>query len=219
MKSTLVAGRGTGIVFGARRQSTFWPHCAPFRNNISKICLKTVPLDRLNPDRPRVCPLEMAAGVNRPISVHRFPRRALTLCLQLCMGIQPDARFPAWSAEALPATLYGHFTQAIYRNQPIDACHVSALGLEERWSKALLLFARQVQRPCVVHRFVVVLAPCQRHAASDVTPFCHIHASQLIMSLPSATSAAVSQSQSTFSPPFACAPGTARVRRQPISRD
>ena len=155
----------------------------------------------------------MAAGVNRPISVHRFPRRALTLCLQLCMGIQPDARFPAWSAEALPATLYGHFTQAIYRNQPIDACHVSALGHEERWSKALLLFARQVQRPCVV------LAPCQRHAASDVTPSRHIHASQLIMSLPSATSAAVSQSQSTFSPPFACAPGTARVRRPPICRE
>jgi hypothetical protein len=46
--------------------------------------------------------------VNRPISAYRFPRRALTLCPQLCMGIQPDARFPARSADALPATLYGH---------------------------------------------------------------------------------------------------------------
>ena len=45
----------------------------------------------------------------RPISVDRFPRRALTLCPQLCTGIQPGARFPACSAYALPATLYGHF--------------------------------------------------------------------------------------------------------------
>jgi len=35
------------------------------------------------------------------------------------MGIQPGARFPARSADALPATLYGHSTQAIYRNRPI----------------------------------------------------------------------------------------------------
>ena len=47
---------------------------------------------------------------NRPIPVYRFPRRALTLCPQLCMGIQPGARFPGRSADALPATLYGHFT-------------------------------------------------------------------------------------------------------------
>jgi hypothetical protein len=45
--------------------------------------------------------------MNRPISVYRFPRQALTLCPQLCMGIQPGARFPARSADALPATLYG----------------------------------------------------------------------------------------------------------------
>jgi hypothetical protein len=56
---------------------------------------------------------------NRPISVYSFPRRALTLCPQLCMGIQPGARFSARSADAFPATLYGHFTQAIYRNRPI----------------------------------------------------------------------------------------------------
>jgi hypothetical protein len=56
---------------------------------------------------------------NRPISVHRFPRRALTLCPQLCMSIQLGAHFPARSADALLATLYGHFNQAIYRNRPI----------------------------------------------------------------------------------------------------
>jgi hypothetical protein len=55
--------------------------------------------------------------LNRSISVYRFPRRALTLRPQLCMGIQPDARSPARSADALPAaTLCGHFTEAIYRN-------------------------------------------------------------------------------------------------------
>jgi len=56
---------------------------------------------------------------NRPVSVYCFPRRALALCPQLCMGTQPDARFPARSADALPATLYRHFTPAIYRNRPI----------------------------------------------------------------------------------------------------
>ena len=56
---------------------------------------------------------------NKPISVYRFLRRALTLCPQLCMGIQSGARFPARSADALSATLYGPFTQEIYRNRPI----------------------------------------------------------------------------------------------------
>ena len=53
--------------------------------------------------------------------MYRFLRRALTLCLRLCMGIQLGACFPARSAnaEALSATLYGHVTQAIYRNRPI----------------------------------------------------------------------------------------------------
>jgi len=68
-----------------------------------------------------IAPGLTALGIsNRPISVYLFPRRALTLCPQLCMGIQPGARFPARSADALPATLYGQFTQAIYRNQPIQ---------------------------------------------------------------------------------------------------
>jgi hypothetical protein len=57
------------------------------------------------------------------MSVYRFPRRALTLCLQLRMGIRPGARFPARSADALSVTLYGHFTQAIYRNRSIDNKH------------------------------------------------------------------------------------------------
>jgi hypothetical protein len=35
------------------------------------------------------------------------------------MGSQPGARFTARSADALPATLYERFTQAIYRNRPI----------------------------------------------------------------------------------------------------
>ena len=47
--------------------------------------------------------------LNRPISVYRFPRLALTLCPQLCTGSQPGARFPARSADALPATLHGAF--------------------------------------------------------------------------------------------------------------
>jgi len=68
--------------------------------------------------------------LNMPISVLRCPRRALTLCLQLRMGIQPCARFPARGADALPETLYGHFTQAIYRNRPIQqhSRHASMIG-------------------------------------------------------------------------------------------
>jgi hypothetical protein len=48
-------------------------------------------------------------------------------CPQLCMGIQPGARFPERGADSLSATLYGYFTAAIYRNWPIVrhviACH------------------------------------------------------------------------------------------------
>jgi hypothetical protein len=44
------------------------------------------------------------------------------------MGIQPSALFPAPSANALPATLYGHFTQAIHRNRPIKPGVESAHG-------------------------------------------------------------------------------------------
>jgi hypothetical protein len=63
--------------------------------------------------------IAVRTGRYRPISVYHFPRGALTLCPQLCMGIQPGARFPARSADAMSATLYGHFTQAIYRNRPV----------------------------------------------------------------------------------------------------
>jgi hypothetical protein len=42
------------------------------------------------------------------------------------MGIQPDTRFPARSADALPATMYGHFSQAIYRNRPIACLYSTA---------------------------------------------------------------------------------------------
>jgi len=68
-------------------------------------------------------------SLNWPISVYRFPRRALTLCPKLCMGIQSGARFPAPSADALPATMYGYFTQAMYRNRPIcSPRHVISLN-------------------------------------------------------------------------------------------
>jgi hypothetical protein len=73
--------------------------------------------------------------LNRPIPVYRFSRRALTLCLQLCMGIQPespDTRLPARSADALPATLYGHFIQAIYRNRPIKPVERTGGGESDR---------------------------------------------------------------------------------------
>jgi hypothetical protein len=56
---------------------------------------------------------------NRPILVYHFPRRALTHCLPLCMGIQPGARFLTRSADIFSASLYGYFTWAIYRNRPI----------------------------------------------------------------------------------------------------
>jgi hypothetical protein len=71
---------------------------------------------------------------SRPVVVYRFPRRALTLCPQLCMGIQPGAHFPAPTADALSATLYGHFTQAIYRNRivlKVDAVSSQGGGLED----------------------------------------------------------------------------------------
>jgi len=64
-------------------------------------------------DNPRIrnCPDFMNYfSKNRPILVYRFSRRALTLCPQLCMGIRPGARYPARSADALPATLYEHLT-------------------------------------------------------------------------------------------------------------
>jgi hypothetical protein len=67
---------------------------------------------------------------NRPSSLYRFPRRALTLCPQLCLGIQPVARFPARSADA---TLYGHFTKAIHRNRPInESCSQAVNKLDSR---------------------------------------------------------------------------------------
>ena len=40
-------------------------------------------------------------STNEPISVYRFPRRALTLCPQLCMGIQPGYLAPDFPRGAL----------------------------------------------------------------------------------------------------------------------
>jgi hypothetical protein len=45
------------------------------------------------------------------------------------MGNQPDASYRAPSADALPATLYGHFTKEIYRNRPIEVKGGSAWTL------------------------------------------------------------------------------------------
>jgi hypothetical protein len=78
---------------------------------------------------PKRHPADFKCFVNRPISVYHSPRRTLTLCPQLCTGIQPGARFPARSADALPATVYGHFTEATYRNRPIAVDRGRILGL------------------------------------------------------------------------------------------
>ena len=83
-----------------------------YKTNTFNICTTYV---ATNAPESRKC----VCARNRPISVYRLPLRALTLCPQLCMGIQPGARFPARSANALPATLYGHFSQAMHRNRPM----------------------------------------------------------------------------------------------------
>ena len=82
------------------------------------------------------------AGPDRPDSVYGSPRRALTLCPQLCMGIQPGARCHTRSADALSATLYGHYTQAIYRNRPIDR-HPR----HQSYLKTLASSARRIGQP------------------------------------------------------------------------
>ena len=71
-----------------------------------------------------------------PISMYHFPRQELTLCPQLrmgsqpCIGIQPGARFTAWSVDALSATMYEQFTQndvpksAYWCNRTSPQCHI-----------------------------------------------------------------------------------------------
>jgi hypothetical protein len=59
-------------------------------------------------DAPPSWPAQATAGTrgslrqgdNRPISINLFPRRALTLCPQLCMGTPPGTRFPALGVHA-----------------------------------------------------------------------------------------------------------------------
>ena len=64
----------------------------------------------------------------------------LTLCPQLCMGIQHVARFPAWSADALLVALYGHFIQAIYRNRPTTPhTHTTPTDESTRWHVSVLV--------------------------------------------------------------------------------
>jgi len=98
---------------------------------------------------------------NRPISVYGFPRRALTLCPQLCtsMGIQDDARFPARSADALPATLFGH---------PGDIPKSAYYGIRSnRVSRSLVTLVRWVG-PGVTSTADCLFAHCS--PAYDYTP-------------------------------------------------
>ena len=96
-------------------------------------------------------------GNNRPISVYRFLRRALTLCPQLCMGNQRGAHFHARSADALPATLYGHFIKAIYRNRPIAGKPYRQPLQEPDWDVAAQ--EGQPRGPGSEH---ITCSPCQR---------------------------------------------------------
>jgi hypothetical protein len=61
------------------------------------------------------------------------------------MGIKASTRFHARSADALPASLYGHFTQAIYRNRPIAAPYLDAAHHVPGHGLVDLLGVRQVQ--------------------------------------------------------------------------
>jgi len=93
-------------------------------------------------------------AINTLLSVYPFPRRTLTLCPQLCMGIQPGTCLPARSAEALPATLCGYFTQAIYRNRPIGGSPTPTLRHTKRYRmgtymKLSMLNAGQNAEPTV----------------------------------------------------------------------
>jgi len=119
-RARAAAGAGTGrgaVQLRVRRAR------AHFRCQFGRTRHPMHPMHPVHPMHPIAIPppdsVPAKRPYNRPISVYRFPRRARTLCPQLCMGIQPEARFPARSADALPATLYGHFTQAIHRNRPI----------------------------------------------------------------------------------------------------
>jgi hypothetical protein len=72
-----------------------------------------------------------------PISVYHFPCGALTLCPQLCMGIQPDARFPARSADACPQLCMG-----------ISPRRYTEIGICKRRGFPVRLMRCRQARPC-----------------------------------------------------------------------
>jgi hypothetical protein len=72
-----------------------WRHLLLNSSLMSKhvVSLSTTQTHSTHAARPwKFDTLLSTSGCTRPISVYRFPRRALALCLQLCMGIQPGAR-------------------------------------------------------------------------------------------------------------------------------
>jgi len=85
------------------------------------------------------------------------------------MGISPGARFPERSADALPVTLYGHFTQAIYRNRPIELGAMEPFSLEN-WTSlpgVKLLLPRARREPGAY--------PLRRRAQLLALPFAAKH--------------------------------------------
>jgi hypothetical protein len=114
-----------------------------------------------------------SVGLNRPISVYRFPRRALTLCPQLCMGIQSGTRFPARSANALFATLYGYFTQAIYETEIGLLNHTTRRATSVRpWGEVLGAVRRVASTGVGAPR--VRAGPCRRGGAVRVDRFSRV---------------------------------------------
>jgi len=123
--------------------------------------------DRQGHGPGRRCSPRYRERFNRPFPVYHFPREALTHCPQLCMGIQPDARFPARSADALPATLHGHLTQAIYRNRPIqqqrhEGANACRLSMTRR---APQYFPGPNPRPFMIAPIALAAQMVSRHTA------------------------------------------------------
>jgi len=96
------------------------------------------------------------------------------------MGIRPGARFPARSADALPATLYGRFTQAIYRNRPFKVQWFHGQGTKQLAVEVKT--GEQVGRPgpaarawsrgCAESRRACPAAACWRRPARSETGGC-----------------------------------------------
>jgi hypothetical protein len=57
--------------------------------------------------RKRIFSVGRVLDLNKPISVYRFPRQALTLCPQLCMGFNLAPAFPRGALTLCPQLLIG----------------------------------------------------------------------------------------------------------------